>query len=159
VPNTTSAQTTTATRSDHPIKSQAPLSVLVVEDDRALANLLEQVLQSIEPRIHVDRTASAEGAIALLKRNEGSSRGYPYDLVLADISLEGERSGIDLWKLCQEKFSRMPIVVTSAMGTDKFLHAIGPNAISPAFLPKPFFIGECRQMLEGMLRYSKSQAS
>lgn len=125
--------------------------ILVVEDDVALSFLVERLALNINPEIRVDWVTSAEQAVPLLKSKTGNCK---YDLIFADIFLDGERSGLDLWRYCQESFPSVPIVVTSAMPMEKFFAAIGRNSISPAYLPKPFLPRECFQVLKGMLSYS-----
>ena len=128
--------------------------VLVVEDDLALTTVIDQVLYTIDPDIECDWVSSAELAAAKIKEMLERSTDRPYDLVLADIFLEGNKSGLELWEFCREQFPDMPIVLTSAMPVDRFLSSIGKNLICPPYLPKPFRAGECRQVLEGMLNYA-----
>jgi CheY-like chemotaxis protein len=128
--------------------------VLVVEDDLALTTVIDQVLYTIDPDIECDWVSSAELAAGKIKEMLERSTDRPYDLVLADIFIEGSKSGLELWEFCREQFPDMPIVLTSAMPVDRFLSSIGKNLICPPYLPKPFRAGECRQVLEGMLNYA-----
>jgi CheY-like chemotaxis protein len=123
--------------------------ILVVEDDLELSTVIDRVLQSIDPMITVDWVTSAEQAVALIKDKKA------YDLIVTDIFLDGTKSGVDLWKLCQERLPRIPVIVTSALPVDRFFAILGKDSISPAYLPKPFQLTECQQMLEGMLRYAE----
>lgn len=128
--------------------------ILVVEDDLELTGILEHVFSAIDPNIHTDWVTSAEEAVSLLEDKTRAGEQRPYDLIIADIFLEGSSTGLDLWKLCQEYFSDVPFVVTSALPVDKFFKALGTETISPPFLPKPFLPGECRQLIEGVLNYA-----
>jgi response regulator of citrate/malate metabolism len=149
----------TLTRTNRPFlspiraKSRTP-RVLIVEDDLALTTVIDQVLYTIDPHIKCDWVTSAEQAAAKIKEMISESSDHPYDLILADIFLEGNKSGLELWEFCRDQFPDMPIVLTSALPVDKFLNSIGENMICPPYLPKPFHLGECRQVLEGMLKYA-----
>ncbi len=131
--------------------AKSPQRLLVVEDDVALSFLVERLALNINPEIKVDWVTSAEQAVPLLKAKNGQCK---YDLIFADIFLDGERSGLDLWSFCQEEFPWVPVVVTSAMPMDRFFSTIGPNSVSPTYLPKPFLPRECFQVLKGMLNES-----
>lgn len=135
------------------LSSKRKRHVLVVEDDLELSAVIDRVIQSIDPSITVDWVTSAEQAVALIKDRLESHQGdRPYDLILTDIFLDGNQSGLDLWKICQQQLPRTPMIVTSAVSADRFFTMLGQDAISPSFLPKPFLITECQQMFEGMLR-------
>lgn len=126
--------------------------VLIVEDDIELSTVFDHVLRTIHPGIVSDWVTSVEQAISYLKTKAARLHRTPYDLILADIWLEGESTGLDLWKLVQEELPDLPIVVTSAMPIDRFFAKVGRGTISPPFLAKPFNPGDCRQLLEGLLR-------
>lgn len=118
--------------------------VLVVEDDHCLKLVMTRVFNSIDQAIELDWTTSAEEARDALQ-------GENYSLIVADFSLEGKSTGLDLWEICQEKYPDVPFVVISSMSVIEFYKLVGDNQISPPFLPKPFYIGECRQILKSLL--------
>lgn len=126
-----------------------PKRVFVVEDNHACETILRRVIRSIDPEAIVDWEESAEDAIALLARN--CINGQEYDLIIADIFLSGKLTGIELWQACTELFPRTPVLVTSGMPVDRFFEALGRETITPPYLCKPFYAGECRQVLEGLL--------
>jgi len=147
------------TRTNRPFLSpirlkSSPPQILIVEDDLALTTVIDQVLYTIDPHIKCEWVTSAEQAAAKIKERLSESTDHPYDLILADIFLEGNKSGLELWEFCRDQFPDMPIVLTSALPVDKFLASIGESMICPPYLPKPFHAGECRQVLEGMLKYA-----
>lgn len=134
---------------------QIPPRILIVEDDLELKVVMDRVLDAIAPGAEVDWVTSTEEAMDLLRDRRFSTgkRSKPYDLLIADIFLEGESTGLDLYRLCQQELFDMPIMVTSGMSAEKFFQAVGPNMISPPFLQKPFLYGECAQMIQGVLDY------
>jgi len=130
--------------------------VLIVEDDLEMCMVLDRVLTTTDQHVMVDWATSVDEAISRLQEKAAQSITRPYDLILADIFLEGQSTGIDLWKLCQEEFPDVPVVVTSSLPLEKFFALVGRGNIAPPFLAKPFQVGGCRQFLEGILSYGKA---
>ncbi len=119
-------------------------SILIVEDDECMHAILGRIIRSIDPDLAYQWVTTAEEAIAELRQNNHS-------LVLADVSLAGRASGLDLWESAHSAFPKLPFVMMSSMGVQTFLGLIGRKRASPAFLAKPFYPGECRQIIESML--------
>jgi hypothetical protein len=63
---------------------------------------------------------------------------------------------MDLWNTCQVIAPQIPILIMSAMPLDMFFKCVGPRAIAPPFLSKPFQLGECHQVLSGLLSQASS---
>lgn len=145
-----------------PALGKAGRSVFVIEDDPEMFTLLERVLRGIDPTVEVDWALSAEEAIDQLvsrirrRKNLLREAEPPYDLIVADIFLHGNKTGVDLWRTCTELFPRIPIVVTSGMSMEKFFRTLGDTAVSPPYLAKPFSIGECKDLFEAIFEYSNS---
>lgn len=125
--------------------------VLVVEDDTDLSAIIDDVLKSIDPKTSIDWATSADQAIDLLEERMKTADYPPYDLILADIFLEGNTTGLDLWRLFQKSMPKIPIVVTSSLPVNQFFTMLGQDTIAPPFLQKPFQAGECKQLLEGIM--------
>lgn len=70
--------------------------VLVVEDDPTQAAIMEDLIQEINPDSRVDWEADVAGAIQRIEnaRLGGDERGY--DLIISDIVLKGDSSGLDI---------------------------------------------------------------
>ncbi len=123
--------------------------VFIVEDDHTCETVLRRTIQAIAPSTVIDWEDSAERAIATLKRETDSGRHY--DLIIADIFLEGDATGLELWRACERNLPDTSVLITSSLSVDRFLQAVGRDSVAPPFLPKPFYVGECRQILEGLL--------
>jgi DNA-binding NtrC family response regulator len=122
--------------------------VLIIEDDQWIEPILSRAIREALPdsEVQVDWALSVESAKAKLWDNE-------YALVIADVFLEGDQDGLDVWRYCQKYFPDLPVLVTSSLSPEAFFRRVGQGEISPAFLPKPFRIGECRQMIQGLTEY------
>jgi DNA-binding response OmpR family regulator len=136
------------------LREPEPHRVLVLEDDWELSAVIERVLRSIDSTLSLDWATSAEDAIEHLKTNLQNGSFPPYDLIVADIFLDGKSTGIDFWRTCQELFPETPVLITSALSLDRFFTTVGRQCISPPYLQKPFSINECKNMFESMLSYA-----
>jgi DNA-binding NtrC family response regulator len=128
--------------------------VLIVEDDLDLLAILETVLQNIDPMVELDWATSADNALIQLKAAARTSK-QSYDLIVADIFLNGEATGIDLWNKCHEVYPEVPVVIMSSLPVHKYLSILGEQTISPPFLAKPFELGECKQLFREMFKYAQ----
>lgn len=118
--------------------------ILVVEDDICLETIVSRILFEVDPNIEYTWVSSAEAAKDKLKREN-------FSMVLADLFLEGTETGLDLWQYCEEKYPELPVIIMSGMGVDKFFDLIGPSNITPTYIPKPFYPGECKQVIQSLL--------
>jgi CheY-like chemotaxis protein len=79
--------------------------VLLVEDDREVAALAVDLLNSLRFRVtHVSGPESALGALA---------NGRDIDIVLSDIMMPGGVSGVELAREIRRRYKKMPIVLTT----------------------------------------------
>lgn len=128
--------------------------VLILEDDLCLKTMLIRIFQAVDPDIEILWKTTGDEAIEDLNHHL-KKEGDPYDLVIADISTPGDKSGLDFWQLCRLRFPKMAFLFISAMPVDRFLKVLGSNVLCPPFLPKPFTVGECKQIVEGLLSYAE----
>ena len=129
--------------------------ILLIEDDLSLEPMLSSILHDIDPSIEMDSVTSAEAAISKLEEAQRSSKKNPYELIIADIFLDGKITGVDFWDLCRNIYPKMPTLVMSGLPLNKFFDFIGPNNVCPPFLEKPLHLLECRQTLQRMLNYGQ----
>jgi len=125
---------------------------LLIEDDPSCEAILSRILCSIDPNAIIDSEESAEQAIEMLERST-ETRGGGYDLIVADIFLSGKITGLEFWERFRDRHPNIPILFVSALPVNRFFDSIGRDTIAPAFLPKPFYAGEAKQIIEGLLTY------
>jgi len=107
-----------------------PARVLVVEDDRAIRNLLSELL--VGEGYDVETAADADQALAVLPH-------WRPDVILLDMALPG----VDIWafRAAQSVLDQARDIPTVVLSTVAPLSA-DPTAASPsAILPRPFDIG------------------
>jgi DNA-binding NtrC family response regulator len=125
-------------------------NILVVEDDEDLKIIVERIFKSISPHITHTWVTTAEKAVTELRTEH-------YDLVFSDFYLRGNGTGLDLWEFCQDRFPDLPFVMTSGIELQRFFKLVGKKRASPMFLPKPFYAGECKQLIGSFLEPRESR--
>ena len=123
--------------------------IIVIEDDHACETILRRVIRSLDPEATIDWEESAEEALFALGREHAAGREY--DLIIADIFLSGKTTGLEFWESYRDRFPKTPILITSSLPVNRFFDAVGHGTIAPPFLAKPFYIGECKHIIEGLL--------
>jgi signal transduction histidine kinase len=111
-------------------------TVLLVEDDDAVAGLVSEMLDALGWQ--VERTATAAAALDLLDRDR------PMDLVFSDVMMPGAMSGLELAKEIQRRRPRLPILLTTG-----FAGAVADAARMRNFkvLAKPYRLDELEKAL------------
>jgi response regulator of citrate/malate metabolism len=140
--------------SKHSGPASHPLRALVLEDDIELSTVIEKVIKMIDPKIILDWATSAEEAVTHLESVMKSVSHPHYDLIVADIFLDGDSTGIDFWRSVQELCPGTPVLMTSALTLDRFFATVGRQSISPPYLQKPFTLTECKQSIEPLLGFA-----
>lgn len=104
-----------------------PPTVLVIEDDWVVREIIHEILES--EGFNVLAFETADEAWECLNRDpEGIS------LIFSDIRVPGELSGVDLANLASKHWPRIPIILSSGYSREFQLDA----GCNPAFMPKPW---------------------
>lgn len=118
--------------------------LLIVEDDPALAALLEEYLAEAEYQVNVIN--NGDEALELLSHEH-------FDLVLSDIMLPGA-SGLAILKKAGGDFARTIVVLmTGYSGIDDALSAVKQGAYD--FVSKPFQLPEIKIRLDNAVSYQQ----
>lgn len=103
--------------------------ILVVDDDDASCELLKEIFQT--EGWQVETASTPDAAFAL-------SEKYDFDLLVSDINLESDKSGLDLLKAMRE---RCPVILVTGFGTlETAVEAAREGAWD--FVSKPFKVSE-----------------
>jgi DNA-binding NtrC family response regulator len=117
--------------------------ILVVDDDRETCRFMEELLRHDGRRIQL-----AYGPAEALER----ARSGRFDLVVSDINLNAEMSGIDLLRSFKQADPRVEVVLISGFGTlDTAVEAVRAGAFD--YISKPFDIAEVQATVERALKH------
>ena len=109
-------------------------SILFIEDEEDLRGLIGDSLTAEGHHVEV----AAEGTEAIRRLASGS-----YDVVISDVSMPGEVSGLDLAELIEARYPQTRVVLVSG-------HARAQLPSIPAstqFLPKPYRLSQLLALL------------
>lgn len=131
-------------KSEKTLRKQ-PRKVLIVEDDLFLAAIVGRAIYDINADSDIDWATSLEQALGKVIQGIDQIGESPYELVIADIMLEGRGTGLDLWKVFCRTYPQVPIMVISSLPETEVYQAIGneaPNNFN--YLKKPFSMGDLK---------------
>jgi DNA-binding response OmpR family regulator len=121
------------------------MRVLVVEDERKVAEALREGLQAENYDVAVERTG--EGAFF-------RTATEPFDLILLDLGLPG-RSGLEVLAAIRQEQVTVPIMILTARDTTDDRVA-GLDAGADDYLVKPFAFAELLARMRVLLRLGRS---
>jgi signal transduction histidine kinase/CheY-like chemotaxis protein len=114
---------------------EAPLFILLVEDNDEVAAAEEAVLTLLGHRVHRETEAS----VALLQLQKCNQ----FDCVVTDVQMPGELNGIDLARTIRRDFPDLPVVLVTGYAEElEWAEQTGF-----AVLPKPYSIENLKQTL------------
>jgi len=123
-------------------KKTTPLSVLVVDDEETVCNVVCEIMETLDFVSH--RAYSAADALSFLEKNTP-------DLILTDVMMPDIDGLTLIYKIRSASRSRqVPIVVISAIATTADREA-ALKAGASAFLAKPFSSRELKEVLRPLI--------
>ncbi len=117
------------------------MRILVVEDEKKMANFIERGLK--EERYATDVANDGETGMQLVETN-------PYDLVIMDIMLP-KKDGVTICKEIRDKKINVPILLLTAKSSVKD-KVVGLNSGADDYLSKPFAFEELLARIQALLR-------
>src|SRR4249919_291459 len=119
----------------------APPRILVVEDDEAIARMLE--IELADAGYQVQRVARGDEALAVIARDRP-------DAVVLDLRLP-DRDGLSVCRQARREGHTVPLLMLTALDRlgDRVL---GLDAGADDYLPKPFAVEELLARLRALLR-------
>jgi CheY-like chemotaxis protein len=121
-------------------RTQAPLHILLVDDDLLLQDTLLAMLQALD---HPATTApSGAEALALL------AAGPTPDLVILDVNMPG-MDGLEVLRHLRKDHPALPVIIISGL-KDPRLDPILATDSAVAFLPKPFTLVELSEEMAAL---------
>ena len=120
--------------------------VLVVDDE---PNLLELILRVLESQ-NYEVCGAADGAQAIQAVQRAAEENAPFSLLLTDMHLTGDLSGLDTLRRIREKAPLLPAVVSSGDREDPVMEDCRAYGFNRA-LPKPYKIATLIRTVEEAL--------
>jgi len=121
--------------------------ILVVEDDLCVGRIIFHMIRSVTPNVKIDWFLSAEEALSKINDLESLS-SVSYDFIIADITLAGRTTGLDLWNTCKRRNLITRFLFISGMTKETFLKSIeGDVTLAPQYLQKPLSIAEGKEII------------
>src|SRR5438067_826452 len=109
----------------------APRNVLILEDDEVSLHLMKQVIHLLDPELIISGVSSVKDAKAEIEKLTPA-------LIISDCLLQGGESGIELWKFCQKRYSKVPFLLISALSSSAIAKLANVEAKRlPKFIQKP----------------------
>lgn len=123
--------------------------MLIVEDDLSHFMMIRQILEAVDEYVDVKWVRTGEEGTVALK--EAAAAKAQFSLIIADHSLDGRTTGINLWEYCLTKYPKIAFLMVSSLPLAAFFKYVGPDRICPPYIEKPVRAGECRRLIEGLL--------
>src|SRR4051812_37906991 len=122
-------------------RNPAAARLLVVEDERKVADALREGLEAEQHEVIVERTGDAAWARLSAEL---------FDLILLDLTLP-DRDGIDILTDLRRRGSTTPVLVLTARDTIDW-RVTGLNSGADDYLTKPFAFAEVTARVRALLR-------
>jgi len=127
---------------------QKPIRILLVEDELIIADYMQDCLQKLGYEV-LDICINYQEAITALAK-------YNPDIALVDITLKGNKTGIDVGNYIKQNFNIPFIFATSH--SDKNTIDIAKQALPYAYLIKPFSEEDLYAVIEtALMHFGKKQ--
>lgn len=136
----------TDTLKDQQAKPRA--RILIAEDDLSIEPIWDYIITKADHNATYEWAITEKDAAELIETS--ISQGRPYDLVVSDIFLEGEHTGLDLWNRYHKALEGR-IILVSSLDYNKMSRYLGHEDETPLYLKKPLVPHECIEAIYGML--------
>ena len=123
------------------VSTQKLTRVLIVEDDVTMEPLWRYVIETVRPGALVEWMTSGEAASRRILAAE-------YSLIISDIFLNGDMTGLDLWERANtDRFLLISVLSPSRLET-LALNTLRPL---PSYLQKPLDPTQCIETVRALL--------
>ncbi|MGZ3691682.1 MAG: hypothetical protein ACXVAX_09270, partial [Pseudobdellovibrio sp.] len=100
----------------------------------------------------ISSAVSLEEAFAILIKNSDIHDKKPYELVIADIFLEGTGTGLDLWRVICGTYPKVPFLIISSLEEEKVAaNVTDREKKNLIYFRKPFLMPELQKKIKEVL--------
>ena len=136
-----------------------PEKILVVEDNVSTVLFIQKAIFNVRPHAEIFSAVSLEEAFMILIKNIEIDELSPYRLIIADIFLEGTRTGLDLWRVLRSTYPQIPILVVSSLTEDRVSSALQEDEKKYfIYLKKPFVMPELQSKIKEVLAKNSQES-
>jgi len=131
--------------------TSAPRKIVIVEDEPAVADLLEEML-SIDDSYRIVKIHSSTGALSMIQAEDP-------DVVLLDIMMP-DVSGLEVVRFMRREpgLQKIPVVIVSAKTLPEDIRT-GLEAGATAYLTKPVDMNRLRETVASVIRAVENPAA
>jgi len=116
--------------------------------------LIQKAIFNVRPKAEIFSAVSLEEAFTILIKNANIEEKNPYELIIADIFLEGNKTGLDLWRVLRGTYPTIPIVVISSPEEEKVMATLLDHEKNDMiYFKKPFMISELQAKVKEVLSH------
>ena len=127
-------------------RSQAPIRLLLVDDEKGFADVLSKRLA--KRKIHTTQAFSGSEGIRLLRRSD-------FDVAVLDLKLE-DMDGIEILKIFKKMDPHMPVIMLTGHGSEKASKE-GMRYGAFDYLTKPHELTELVEKIHEAVRHRESK--
>lgn len=131
--------------------------ILLVEDDISQIELIEELINELNPDTSVDWYFSAEEALVKLEEIQKLKNERDYDLIIADIFLKGFTNGLDLWGYCKKYYPSSKVLVISSFDEDTLQEVFSGEFDDIHYIQKPLNFNQFAAEVKPLITKKKKE--
>lgn len=127
--------------------------LLIVDDNKASREILEEAIMEVYPELGMLKVASGEDCLAVLRHIGGWSDTAKPDLILLDLNMPGSDGRVALSKIKSDpNLSHIPVIILSTSDNNRDIvetHQLYANS----YIVKPSGYEKLKNLMENVLHY------
>lgn len=125
--------------------------ILIVEDDKNMTVFLGKAILELFSDAEIVYASSLEIAVTQLINNTDIKQKIPYNLIIADIFLEGSGTGLDFYKVISVIYPTIPFLIISTEPIYEINKLFEIKNEKFSYLQKPFMFSQCKDKIKNIV--------
>lgn len=117
--------------------------VLLIEDDPYWQQIVGRTMKTIDKNISLRCVRSVNHAEQVLYNNNNN-----FNLIIADHYLDGDATGLDLWRKFKKSNNDIPFLMISGLNNEDFLDLLSNDSEYPNYLQKQLLIRQLKSTID-----------